>query len=651
MDAHGNALPISPSWGESFAINAGQIGLAPPMVVTMPILHPDPPRLPEHLHSEKEVLAALRTLPPNAHVFTRLSILDPQSNKDREIDFLVIHPELGLVIVEVKGRGVEPDGNNWIRRYDDGHVETLHETPGQQMVEQQYALMRFLRQASPGFIPEITRVLALPYLPLRDDQSLGPDLPACRILTRSKLKSPFETLREAVTGGVPWACWRDSPDAQPHKIWADRLAALVNALTPALLPTPTLAEILADEGRLQDDFNRKLLDHLAQNFCRGRFHVRGGPGSGKSLIARQAARLWASEGRRVLIVAFNKAITYATQSALDGLIRENLVGVTYYHDLAINLLTEAGQPPEHLDDDSYYGQSLPDGLARLLSEAPDSVAERWDALIVDEAQDLNQDWVLPLLALLRNPTQDPVLILEDPAQSIYRKTSHDLGQLWRLDLSLRQHPAIRRAAWQAFPACGWEAPNVPDPDGVVRRISTTHATWKRDLRFQLTDLAKEGIRPDQVMILAPHRPGTIGIQEGEILGPWPVNTVVDWWEEDKAEQVRFSTVFAFKGLEADVVIYLEPGYPHEEAGPLAYTAYSRARHRLIVLEKAIPKPPKPCVSIPVAAIPLQRPAKPPERPQIRHFSDEQRGLLLSALTAAKKYRPGLTPTLSPRNES
>ena len=65
----------------------------------MPILHPDPARIPPHLHSEQEVLAALRTLPPETHVFARLRILDAESNRDRELDFLVLHPDLGLVIV------------------------------------------------------------------------------------------------------------------------------------------------------------------------------------------------------------------------------------------------------------------------------------------------------------------------------------------------------------------------------------------------------------------------------------------------------------------------------------------------------------------------------------------------------------------------
>ncbi len=606
----------------------------------MPAVHPDPPRLPPNLHSEQEVLSALRTLPPEAHVFARLSILDPESNRDREIDFLVAHPDLGLVIVEVKGSGVEPKGDVWIRRDLDGNEKRMDETPGEQLQAQQWALLRFLKATCPGFIPKITRVLALPAMTLEDDQPLGPDLPACRILTRSKLRRPFLALREAVTGGATWETWRATAESRHHEIRPDRMASLVKALTPGLLPVPPLADILAEEGRLQDDFSRQLLDHLAQNFCRGRFHVQGGPGSGKSLIARQAARLWASEGRRVLVVAFNKAITYATQNALDDLQTANMAGVTFYQDLAENLLNEAGRLPVHEDDDTYFGKTLPDALNQLLSEPSPPVSEKWDALIVDEAQDLRVEWVQPLLTLLRDPVRDPVLILEDPAQSIFRKTHHELGQPWRLDLSLRQHPAIRWAAWQAFPACGWEASPVEDPDGVVRKVASSPKTWKRDLGLELERLTKDGIQPHQVMILAPHRPQTLGIQDGEYFGPWAINTVVDWWEGLKAEQVRFSTVYAFKGLEADVVIYLAPAYRHEEAERLAYTGYSRARHRLVVLEKAIPEP----VRSKPAPVTLEAPAlKPPSLPtvpQIRTYSDEQRGLLMSALTAAKTYRPG-----------
>ncbi len=604
----------------------------------MPIFHPDPPRLPPHLRSEQEVLAALRTLPPECHVFARLAILDPQSNRDREIDFLVIHPELGLVIVEVKGHGVEPNGDHWIRRQPDGRVISMDETPGQQLLEQQYALSRFLRENVQGFLPATTRVLALPALQIKDDQSLGADLPSCRILTRSKLRNPFVSLRNAVTGGAPWATWRATTESRNHEVRHDCMAAITAAVLPGLLPVPVLAEILEEEGRVQDRFSQHLLGHLAQNFCRGRFHVQGGPGSGKSLLARKVARIWAAEGRRVLVVAFNKAITYATQMALDDLQTSNLAGVTTYHDLAINLLDDAKRLPVNEDSEAYYNHALPEELARLLSEPGPPVSEKWDALIIDEAQDLRLEWVRPLLALLNNPTSDPVLILEDPAQSIYRKTRHEIGQPWRLDLSLRQHPAIRWAAREAFPDCGWEVPRVDDPDGVVRRVSSSPASWKRDLGVELGLLAKDGILPHQVMVIAPHRPQTLGIKEGEFFGPWGINTVVDWWDGEKENQVRFSTVYAFKGLEADVVIYLAPGYRHPEAQRLAYTAYSRARHRLIVLERAIAEPAR-VAPLPAPVGRTSAPSPYPQTlPQIRTFNGEQRGLLMSALTAAKTYR-------------
>ncbi len=70
-----------------------------------------PARITVHLFSEQELLNALRALPPEAHVFVRLRTLDPEKNSDREPDFLVARPGLGLVIVEFKDKGVEPQAD------------------------------------------------------------------------------------------------------------------------------------------------------------------------------------------------------------------------------------------------------------------------------------------------------------------------------------------------------------------------------------------------------------------------------------------------------------------------------------------------------------------------------------------------------------
>ena len=130
------------------------------------------------------------------------------------------------------------------------------------------------------------------------------------------------------------------------------------------------------------------------------------------------------------------------------------------------------------------------------------------------------------------------------------------------------------------------------------------------------------------------------VRDGMALGPWTLNAAPDWWEEEKAGQVRIGTVHSFKGLEADVVIYLGMAYPSGRAARLAYTAYSRARHRLIVLEQAIPKPKR--VEPAAAAAPAATPAvtASPVRPQVRSFDERQREALMGALSAAKRWKPG-----------
>jgi hypothetical protein len=582
------------------------------------------------LRSEAEVLRALRTLPPDTHVFVRLCLLDPETNRDRELDFLVVHPDLGLVIIEVKGSGVEPREDHWIRKGSDGRETVLEETPGEQLTAQQYALLKTLKLAGLGFVPQITRVLAVPYLPLANTASLGPDLPACRILTREKLKSPFLALRNAVTGGQDWETWKRSEQARHHSVRPDVMRALQAALLPQLLPPATLADLLAAKGRLQDETSQRLLDHLAHNFSRGRYHVSGAPGSGKSLLARQITRLWAAEGRKVLVIAFNKALIHATQNALDDLLLDQRVDVSTYHDLAINLLSDARCLPECLDEADYYNRQLPEALGELIP----SLEPCWDALVVDEAQDLDPAWVTPLLSLLKHPDQDPVLLLEDPAQGIYREGHHALGHPWCLDLSLRQNPAIRRAACLAYPACGWDAPEPGTDDDSVTYQRSHPDTWKQDLAACLVMLAKEGLEPHQVLILTTHRPETLGLHDNQVCGPWPLNTIRDWWLEEKANHVRIGTVYAFKGLEADAVIYLAPAYRHADGQRLAYTAYSRARHRLIVLEKAVPKPERPKVPEPV----LPKKPIPVPVPQARTLNEGQQKALMGALTAANNWQ-------------
>ncbi len=609
----------------------------------MPHFYPDPPRILNDNFGERTVLAALRTLPPDAHVFVNPVFLDPSKNRERELDFVVLHPHLGIVIIEAKGKGVLSKGDHWVRCDRDGREERLDEDPVAQLQGQQWFLLHWLQERVSGFIPQVTRVLALPFYK-GEPRDLGPGLPACRVLTEETLKSPFVALKAAVSGG-DWEAFQKSKSAASHHASPEQLNAFLAVLKPAVLLPPSLAEILAEEDACLEHEGKRFLDHLASNFSRGRYRVQGAPGSGKSWLGRKVARLWAAEGRRVLVVAFNRALTYATQCALDDVIREGAVVVSTFHDLASVLLEGISDHPACSDDpegrEVFFNQTLP----KAFSEALPRISARWDALVIDEAQDLAPEWIASLQRLLVRPDEDPVLLLEDPAQSLYRTARHAFGTPWRLDLSLRQGARLRNAAIKAFPECGWAlvSEGDPAPSNVFQAQTTTPKRWREDLQRILDHLLKEGVDPGRILVLSPHRPRRLGLADGERLGPWPLNLEADWWEGEKAGHLRVGTIHAFKGLEADIVIYLAPSYEHPEEARLRYTAISRARHRVFVLESAIPQPPKakPVHEAPVVSEPVH-PVHPP-RANVHHVHELGEESRLALMEALKVTRCGARP--------
>jgi hypothetical protein len=126
------------------------------------------------------------------------------------------------------------------------------------------------------------------------------------------------------------------------------------------------------------------------------------------------------------------------------------------------------------------------------------------------------------------------------------------------------------------------------------------------------------------------------LKDGQQLGPWPLNAEADWWEGEKAQHVRMGTVHAFKGLEADVVIYLAPAYAHSDGQRLAYTAYSRARHRLVVLEKAIAHPARP---VAMESSTRKAPDQQGRFNVANNLTEGNREALMGALTAVGNWRP------------
>ena len=162
-----------------------------------------------------------------------------------------------------------------------------------------------------------------------------------------------------------------------------------------------------------------LLDALSGN---RQILVRGGPGSGKTWLAERLARQFADNGKHVLFLCYNKALGAGFRRDMPRMTSKNpeagIVDVHTWESLAESLtktLPEGSIPAKHDGkEDVYYEETLPSAMLEAVTQG--SFASRYDALVVDEAQDHNTEWWEIYFALLRAGAGSRMGIFYDPAQ-------------------------------------------------------------------------------------------------------------------------------------------------------------------------------------------------------------------------------------------
>src|SRR5206468_5680718 len=163
-----------------------------------------------------------------------------------------------------------------------------------------------------------------------------------------------------------------------------------------------------------------------------RLLVEGGAGSGKTLLAREAALRLNSAGRRVLLLTFTEALArwLGECTSAPGL------EVAPIRRFALTLLGRAGLEASPPSDSSGWDEIS----MRAAAEALPRLDAQCDAVVVDEAQDMAPgDWVL-IEELARGK---PLWAFHDPAQRYWkeREIPHDLfAARFRLPCAHRCHP-------------------------------------------------------------------------------------------------------------------------------------------------------------------------------------------------------------------
>jgi hypothetical protein len=134
-----------------------------------------------------------------------------------------------------------------------------------------------------------------------------------------------------------------------------------------------------------------------------RVEVRGGAGSGKTFLAMEQARRLAQRGQRVALVCYSHGLaSYLERISASWPRRQRPAYVGEFHALGVLWGAPEG-PDESLrteETGQFWEHDLPLQMADLAAQL--EPGHRFDAIVVDEAQDFADAWWDPLLAALKD---------------------------------------------------------------------------------------------------------------------------------------------------------------------------------------------------------------------------------------------------------
>lgn len=291
------------------------------------------------------------------------------------------------------------------------------------------------------------------------------------------------------------------------------------------------------------------------------FYVRGGAGTGKTWIAKKMAEQEASEGKEVLFVCSSKTLSEEIKSQISSEIE-----VYDVYSLFKNVI------------DGFSNLSAPnyEGISSASFISP----KRYDAIFVDEAQDFTVEWAKVIRALLSDDKYAKLGVFYDDVQIIRERSFGDGFGIEILPFLLREN--IRNTAniyqWTA------EKTNL-GKDVIANPVEgpspTTEVLYEKgQLTLRLEDMFKqyferEYLSNDSLVIITDKKTELLytyrdGIAKWRLVMGKVVNE----------NEVSVYSIDEFKGLEANMVVYI---HDMETNDNLNYIAYTRAKYYLIEL--------------------------------------------------------------------
>ena len=520
-------------------------------------------------YSEIKVYDLLESLDDSFTIFHSVQWLK-KSNKWKstwkENDFIILHKELGAIVLEVKGGDIE---------YYDGVFHQINTSTGEENLLNPKKKNDPLSQAIDG-IYHYRRLLDTIAIDLSDRFPIeaGVWFSTCDI--KGKIdefplkyreasgavlgKEDFQLGCDAIT--KIYKFYNNKQKTNITKTEYDKIIRLI-ASDFDLITAPGVRKEEMDRSFLKlTNEQTGLLDYISEQ---KHATIQGSAGTGKTLVAKEAAKKFGKEGRKVLFLCFNRFLFLYLKEEFPY---EN---VTY-----LNIHSFIARYRGNTDTTSSEKRA-----AQLLKIDWDSI--EFDDVIIDEAQDFLNEEILYFKDYMEL-REGHFFVFYDKNQLITTKVVPEwiVNSECRLILSknCRNTYEIAITSYNVIDI------TVNKKEYMINGDQTTISFIKSDLLKKLAKLLgqltsdKYGYDYSDIVILS------LKSENDSILSGVTSISGIPVSNEKTKSSVLFTTASKFKGLESRVIIVVDIDdscFTSEEKKRIFYVACSRATQKLALI--------------------------------------------------------------------
>lgn len=537
----------------------------------MAIMHPSDITKRKHVKSEEKFFIACRDqLSDKYHVFFSVRWYSEENGTrvDSECDFLIFNPDYGFLCVECKGgRGIYVEDDTWyLEEYNEDR--RLRRSPYKQAEES----MRFFKQyyedeletaypgiygnavAFPNFAVSSPINVESPLALTIDSDDMG-NLQA-RVV---EIFRYFNVKRGGRTSFM-------APDAQKKFI------SLINKRVALSIAAGALIE---DKKRELAEINQTqdvIIDFLAHY---PRAFIIGGAGTGKTWIGIKKIKRCVATGKKALYLCCNNTLAKQVKSYIGSADAD----VFSVDELAFAILGDICKTAPVVNGCREY--------ADLLEKHN---VKQYDIVVVDEAQDFTEDWAYCANLLVKD--NGSLYVFYDENQNVFSRSFGDKFYIEAQPFVLRYNIRNTSNIYQYT----LDRTSL-GTDTLVNQIEGVEPDERKLTRKQAVIsfvdsvinklVNREGVSADKITILSNRSLDQSVLHGVYSVGGYPIVPL----ESRTGSTIAFSTVEDYKGLESDIVIFINHTYKDEaktdEIKSVQYTALTRARFYLYVIDYEI----------------------------------------------------------------